>query len=40
LTSTDTIAALSVIKENKYPNLHSIVFGEGIVNDAVRLIIL
>jgi sodium/hydrogen exchanger 3 len=37
LCATDTIAAISVIKEDKYPQLHSIVFGEGVINDAVSI---
>ena len=29
LTSTDTVAALSLVKEKHYPKLNSILFGEG-----------
>jgi NhaP-type Na+/H+ or K+/H+ antiporter len=38
LVSTDTIAPLSLIDGEKYPNLFAIVFGEGVSNDAVSLI--
>ncbi len=39
LTATDTVAAISVIKEEKYPKLNSILFGEGVLNDAVSIVL-
>ena len=39
LSATDTIAAITVIKETKYPKLHYILFGEGVLNDAVSIVL-
>lgn len=39
LCSTDVIAAVSLIKPDKQPKLFSLVFGEGITNDAVSIIL-
>lgn len=39
LCATDTVAALSIVKESEYPTLNSILFGEGVVNDAVAILI-
>jgi len=39
LTSTDTISVLSLIKPDTYPVLNAIIFGEGIVNDAVSILL-
>jgi NhaP-type Na+/H+ or K+/H+ antiporter len=39
LSSTDTVAALTLVKAEKYPKLNSILFGEGIVNDAVSILL-
>lgn len=39
LCSSDVIAAVSLIKPDKQPKLFSLVFGEGIVNDAVSIIL-
>jgi NhaP-type Na+/H+ or K+/H+ antiporter len=39
LSATDTVAAITVIKENKYPRLHSVLFGEGVLNDAVSIVL-
>jgi len=39
LSATDTVAALSLVKESRYPKLNSILFGEGIMNDAVSILI-
>ena len=39
LCSSDTIAAISLIKYEEQPKLYSIVFGESIVNDAVSIIV-
>ena len=38
LCSTDTIAAISLLNPQKQPKLFSVVFGEGIVNDGVVII--
>eukprot|EP00775_Hariotina_reticulata_P008651 gene8651-8832_t len=37
---SDTVAILQIIDRSAYPVLHSIVFGEGIVNDAVAVVLL
>ena len=39
LCSSDVIAAISIIKYEEQPQLFSLVFGEGIVNDAVAIIL-
>ena len=39
LCATDTVAALAIVKESEYPTLNSILFGEGVVNDAVAILI-
>lgn len=39
LSSTDTVAALTLVKAERYPKLNSILFGEGIVNDAVSILL-
>ena len=39
LCSTDVIAAISLIKPKKQPKLFSLIFGEGICNDAVAIIL-
>ena len=39
LSSTDTIAAVTFIKQDIEPRLYSILFGEGIVNDAITIIL-
>jgi NhaP-type Na+/H+ or K+/H+ antiporter len=39
LCSSDVIAAISLISYDKQPKLFSIVFGEGIMNDAVSIIL-
>lgn len=39
LCSSDVIAAISLIKPKEQPKLFSLVFGEGIVNDAVSIIL-
>ncbi|OMJ68653.1 hypothetical protein SteCoe_33846 [Stentor coeruleus] len=39
LSATDTVAAITVIKETKYPRLHYILFGEGVLNDAVSIVL-
>jgi len=39
LCSSDVIAAISIVKYEEQPKLFSIIFGEGIVNDAVAIIL-
>lgn len=39
LCATDSVAALAIVKESDYPTLNSILFGEGVVNDAVAILI-
>ena len=39
LVSSDVIAAVSLISKKDQPKLFSVVFGEGIVNDAVSIIL-
>lgn len=39
LCATDTVAALSIVKESSFPKLNAILFGEGIVNDAVSILL-
>ena len=39
LCSSDVIAAISLIKYEEQPQLFSIIFGEGIYNDAVSIIL-
>lgn len=40
LVATDTIAPLSLIDQKAYPTLFSVVFGEGVSNDAVALLLM
>jgi NhaP-type Na+/H+ or K+/H+ antiporter len=39
LCATDTVAAISIVKEKTFPTLNSILFGEGVVNDAVSILL-
>ena len=39
LCATDTVAALTIVKANDFPELNSILFGEGVVNDAVSILL-
>ena len=39
LCSTDSVASLTLINKDEYPKLFSIIFGEGMVNDAVSVIL-
>lgn len=39
MCASDAIAALTLISSDKYPKLFSIVFGEGLLNDAVAIIL-
>lgn len=39
LSATDTVAVITVIKEAKFPKLHYVLFGEGVLNDAVSIVL-
>ncbi len=39
LCSTDVVAAVSIVDYSKQPKLFSVIFGEGIVNDIVCIIL-
>ena len=39
LCATDTVAALTIVRESQFPTLNSILFGEGVVNDAVAILV-
>jgi NhaP-type Na+/H+ or K+/H+ antiporter len=39
LCASDSVAALTIIKKKDYPKLNSILFGEGIINDAVSILL-
>lgn len=39
ICASDSVAALTMIKPAKYPKLFSIIFGEGMINDAVAIIL-
>lgn len=39
LSATDTVAGLTIVSDKEAPRLHSILFGEGVVNDAVAIIL-
>jgi len=39
LCSTDVIAAISMVNYDEQPKLYSLLFGEGVVNDAVAIIL-
>ena len=39
ISATDSVAALTLIKPKDHPKLFSVIFGEGMVNDAVAIII-
>lgn len=39
MCASDAIAAITLISSDKYPKLFSIVFGEGLINDAVAIIL-
>ena len=39
LASSDAVAVLTIVKEDEAPHLFSILFGEGIVNDAIAIIL-
>jgi len=39
MSGNDTVAGVNLIKEEYYPKLNSIIFGEGIVNDAIIIVL-
>jgi NhaP-type Na+/H+ or K+/H+ antiporter len=39
LASTDTVAVLTLITADKYLVLNAVLFGEGVVNDAVTILL-
>ncbi|KAL4499898.1 hypothetical protein ABPG72_015247 [Tetrahymena utriculariae] len=39
ICATDSVAALAMIKSERYPKLFSVIFGEGMVNDSVSIIL-
>ena len=39
LAASDVVAVLTIINETQQPKLHSILFGEGIINDAIAIIL-
>lgn len=39
IAATDTVAALTFVKEESEPKLFAILFGEGVINDAVCIVL-
>jgi NhaP-type Na+/H+ or K+/H+ antiporter len=39
ISATDTVAALTFVKESTDPKLFSVLFGEGVLNDAVCIVL-
>ena len=39
MCATDTIAVLTMISEKKYKTLNAVLFGEGLVNDSVAILL-
>jgi NhaP-type Na+/H+ or K+/H+ antiporter len=39
ISATDSVAALTLISSAQFPKVFSIIFGEGMVNDAVAIIL-
>jgi hypothetical protein len=39
ISATDTVAALTFVSEENEPKLYSILFGEGVINDAVCIVL-
>jgi NhaP-type Na+/H+ or K+/H+ antiporter len=39
LCSSDVVAAVSIVDYSKQPKLYSCIFGEGVVNDIVSIIL-
>lgn len=40
LSCTDSVASLSVLDGERHPLLYSLLFGEGVVNDATAIVLL
>ncbi|CAG9335308.1 unnamed protein product [Blepharisma stoltei] len=40
LSSSDVVCALALVEESKTPKLHSILFGESVINDAVGILLV
>ena len=39
LAATDSVAALSLVKATEFPRLAAVLFGEGVVNDAISILL-
>lgn len=39
ISATDTVAALTFVKESSNPKLFAVLFGEGVLNDAVCIVL-
>jgi hypothetical protein len=39
ISATDAVAALTFVNETEEPKLYSVLFGEGVVNDAVCIVL-
>jgi NhaP-type Na+/H+ or K+/H+ antiporter len=39
LCASDTVAVISLVPEGKFARMNSILFGEGVVNDAVSILL-
>lgn len=39
ICATDSVASLTLLDSDRFPKLFSVVFGEGMVNDAVSIIL-
>jgi len=39
ISATDTVAALTFVKESSEPKLFAVLFGEGVLNDAVCIVL-
>lgn len=39
IVASDTVGVLTMIKEKEFPMVYTIIFGEGIFNDAVSLVL-
>ena len=39
MCSSDVVAAVSIVKYEQQPKLFSVIFGEGVTNDAVGIIL-
>jgi len=39
ISATDAVAVLTFVSESEEPKLYSILFGEGVINDAVCIVL-